>query len=169
VSRTIYNDQSPRWNDTFDFVMVSAGSMLHVSVWDKTSALEMAASLKLTKVRRRRRRLVVAPGAGCRAAGCGLRACAVRPAQRSWTGLARSLDPQLTLPLPQPSTPNPPPHPPTPQSRFQDRLMGRVTIPVSDVVRNGNLKDSFALQDAESGTIEMKLEWANCYVDEYLE
>jgi hypothetical protein len=47
--------------------------------------------------------------------------------------------------------------------------MGRVAIPVSDVVRNGNLKDSFALQDAETGTIEMKLEWANCYVDEYLD
>ena len=35
-------------------------------------------------------------------------------------------------------------------------------------VRNGHLKDSFALQDAESGTIEMKLEWANCYVDDYV-
>jgi hypothetical protein len=50
VSRTIYNDQSPRWNDKFDFVMVSAGSMLLVNIWDKTSALEMAASLKLSKV-----------------------------------------------------------------------------------------------------------------------
>ncbi|GBF88447.1 hypothetical protein Rsub_01160 [Raphidocelis subcapitata] len=103
TSRAIYNDTSPRWNDKFDFVMVSAGSMLTLNVWDKTSALEMATSFKLSK------------------------------------------------------------------ARFQDRLVGRVTIPVSDVVRNGHLKDSFALQDAESGTLEMKLEWANCYVDDYVD
>ncbi|KAI8467075.1 MAG: C2 domain-containing protein [Monoraphidium minutum] len=103
VSRTIYNDQSPRWADKFDFVMISAGSMLTVNVWDKTSAVEMAASIKLSK------------------------------------------------------------------SRFQDRLIGRVVIPVADVVRNGHLKDSFALQDAESGTIEMKLEWQDCYVDDYVD
>lgn len=42
-------------------------------------------------------------------------------------------------------------------------------IPVADVVRNGSLKDAFALQDAESGTIEMKLTWANCYVDDYVD
>jgi hypothetical protein len=55
------------------------------------------------------------------------------------------------------------------KARFQDRLVGRLTIPVRDVVRNGHLKDSFALQDAESGTLEMKLEWANCYVDDYVD
>ena len=76
--------------------------MLTVNVWDKTTAVEMAASLKLSR------------------------------------------------------------------ARFVDRLVGRVTLPVADVVRNGHLKDSFALQDAESGTIEMKLEWANCYVDDYV-
>lgn len=32
-------------------------------------------------------------------------------------------------------------------------------IPVADVARNGHLKDTWALQDAESGTIEMKLQW----------
>lgn len=103
VSRTIMNDTSPRWCDKFGFVMVSAGSMLAVNVWDKTSAVEMAASLKISK------------------------------------------------------------------SRFQDRLIGRVVIPVSDVVRNGHLKDSWALQDAESGTVEMKLEWQDCYVDDYVD
>lgn len=25
------------------------------------------------------------------------------------------------------------------------------------------------LQDAESGTIEMKLEWQNCFVDQYMD
>jgi hypothetical protein len=62
----------------------------------------------------------------------------------------------------------PPAHAPV-QSRFQDRLIGRVVIPVADVVRNGRLQDSWALQDAESGTIEMKLEWQDCYVDDYVE
>lgn len=43
-------------------------------------------------------------------------------------------------------------------------MIGKVQIPVSDVVRNGHLRDVWALQEAESGTIEMKLEWQNCYV-----
>jgi hypothetical protein len=50
------------------------------------------------------------------------------------------------------------------QERFKDQLLGKVQIPVMDVVRNGMLKDHWPLQQAESGTIEMKLEWSNCYV-----
>lgn len=102
-SRTMYNDKSPRWGDKFDFVMVSAGSVLNINVWDKTSPWEMVASLKLSK------------------------------------------------------------------SRFQDKPMGRVTIPVADVVRNGHLRDTWALQDAKSGTLEMKLEWQDCFVDDYVD
>jgi len=101
LSRTVNNDSSPRWADKFDFVMVSAGSMLTVNVWDHTSPLEMLTSLKLSK------------------------------------------------------------------ERFKDQLLGKVQIPVMDVVRNGMLKDHWPLQQAESGTIEMKLEWSNCYVDDY--
>lgn len=85
----------------------------------------------------------------------------------SWQPLATAAlyCPQTLAPL----TPNTPLQCATKQARFTDRLIGRVNIPVADVVRNGRLKDSFALQDAESGTIEMKLEWANCYVDDYVE
>jgi hypothetical protein len=42
--------------------------------------------------------------------------------------------------------------------------LGKVQIPVMDVVRNGTLKSSWPLQEAESGVIEMKLTWANCFV-----
>ena len=41
-------------------------------------------------------------------------------------------------------------------------------IPVADVVRNGHLRDTFPLQDAESGTIEMRLDWQNAYADDYM-
>jgi hypothetical protein len=58
---------------------------------------------------------------------------------------------------------------PCTQSRFEDKVLGRVPILVSDVARNGHLKDTWALQEAESGTIEMKLEWRNVYVDQYMD
>jgi hypothetical protein len=222
LSRTLTNDQSPRFDQKFDFVMVSAGerrgpgkggglevgrgvawlegaggghsgvgahgrdrgfvfsrrrpgaprlspppagSMLTVNVWDKTSALEMAASFKLTKVG--------AAGAPPGPWGWG-RAPPGPPRRR---GGGRAAVPPALRPAPHPTPARTPPSPstphrtptPHPQARFQDRLIGRVTIPVADVVRNGRLRDSFALQDAESGTIEMKLEWANCFVDEFID
>jgi hypothetical protein len=48
------------------------------------------------------------------------------------------------------------------QSRFQDSVLGKIQVPVADVARNGSLKDTWALQDAESGTLEMKLQWCAC-------
>lgn len=50
ITRTIWNDASPRWGDSFDFVMVSAGSRLTITMMDATSLFEMVASLKLSKV-----------------------------------------------------------------------------------------------------------------------
>jgi hypothetical protein len=35
LSRTCKNDASPKWGDVMDFVMVSAGSILNVTVYDK--------------------------------------------------------------------------------------------------------------------------------------
>jgi C2 domain len=46
------NDGSPRWLETFDFVMVSAGSMLTLNVCNKVTLLDAVASIKLNKVRR---------------------------------------------------------------------------------------------------------------------
>ena len=46
-----YNDGSPRWNEKFDFTFISAGSMVMVNVWDKTTLFEMVLSLKLSKQR----------------------------------------------------------------------------------------------------------------------
>jgi hypothetical protein len=45
-----------------------------------------------------------------------------------------------------------------------DVALGKVQIPVMDVVRNGSLKSSWPLTEAESGVISMKLIWQNCYV-----
>ncbi|KAF8055094.1 SYT1 [Scenedesmus sp. PABB004] len=95
------NDPTPRWCETFDFVMVSAGSMLTLNVMNKVTLVDAVASLKLSK------------------------------------------------------------------ARFQDAALGKVQIPVADVARNGQLKDTWALQNAESGTIELKLTWHNTYVDQY--
>lgn len=44
------NDSTPRWIETFDFVMVSAGSMLTLNIWSKVSLVDAVASLKLSAV-----------------------------------------------------------------------------------------------------------------------
>lgn len=97
------NDNAPRWSETFDFVMISAGSTLTINVLNKVGVMDVVTSLKFSK------------------------------------------------------------------SRFQDSMLGRVQIPVADVARNGCLKDTWALLDAESGTIEMKLQWQTCFVDQYMD
>lgn len=50
------------------------------------------------------------------------------------------------------------------QEQLVDVALGKVQIPVMDVVRNGSLKSSWPLTEAESGVISMKLIWQNCYV-----
>lgn len=168
-SRVVYNDQSPRWNDKFDFVMVSAGE--ETKDW---RALQEGGSQE---------------GGGRGWEGVWGGRMSRRGTQR--TGPANPNPPPPSNPPSNPNQPQPPPQPKgsmltvnvwdkttavematslkVSRARFQDRLIGRVTVPVADVVRNGRLKDAFALQDAESGTIEMKLEWANCYVDDYVD
>jgi Ca2+-dependent lipid-binding protein len=47
-----YNDSSPRWRETFDFVMVSAGSTLSINVNNKVGIMDVVTSLKLSKVGR---------------------------------------------------------------------------------------------------------------------
>jgi hypothetical protein len=48
-------------------------------------------------------------------------------------------------------------------------MLGKLQIPVADVARNGYLKDTWPLLEAESGTIEMKLSWSNCHVEQYMD
>lgn len=98
-TRTCWNDDSPRWNSKLDFTCISAGSVLNVTVYDKTSLIDMVLSTSLST------------------------------------------------------------------ARFKDKVLGRVQIPIRDVVRNGVLKDTWALQEAESGTVEMRIEWQNAYMD----
>lgn len=98
-TRTCMNDDSPRWNGKMDFVCVSAGSYLTVTVYNKTSLVDMVLSTNLSA------------------------------------------------------------------GRFKDKVLGRVQIPVRDVVRNGTLKDTWALQEAESGTVEMRIEWRDAFMD----
>lgn len=98
-TRTCWNDDSPRWNSKLDFTCVSAGSVLNITVYDKTTLVDMVLSTSLSA------------------------------------------------------------------ARFKDKVLGRVQIPIRDVVRNGVLKDTWALQEAESGTVEMRIEWQNAYMD----
>lgn len=39
-----------RWNEKFDFVMIPANSVLLATVWDQTSLVEAATSLKISTV-----------------------------------------------------------------------------------------------------------------------
>ena len=48
----------------------------------------------------------------------------------------------------------------------QDPLLGKFTFPVTDIARNGFIKDTWTLQDAEKGQIELALSWSTCYISE---
>lgn len=47
VSKTIWNEGNPRWNEKFDFVMVPAGAALLATVKDRTTTFEKIASLRV--------------------------------------------------------------------------------------------------------------------------
>lgn len=41
----------------------------------------------------------------------------------------------------------------------EDAMLGKVRIPVKDVVKPGRLKDAFPLQEAEQGDMHLCLTW----------
>lgn len=45
-------------------------------------------------------------------------------------------------------------------------MLGKLEIRVRDVVRNGTIKDTWTLQDAEKGQIEAVLSWQTCYISD---
>jgi hypothetical protein len=47
-----------------------------------------------------------------------------------------------------------------------DKLLGRFTMPVKDIARNGSMKDTWTLTDSETGEIELALTWATCYISD---
>lgn len=53
VQKSIYilNDDSPRWGDKFDFVMIHADSNLTVRVMEKPGFMESMMTMKFVKVR----------------------------------------------------------------------------------------------------------------------
>ncbi|KAG2484002.1 hypothetical protein HYH03_017169 [Edaphochlamys debaryana] len=46
----------------------------------------------------------------------------------------------------------------------KDAVMGKVMVRVEDVARNGRIKETWSLQDAERGYIELNLIWQPCHV-----
>ncbi|PNW75817.1 hypothetical protein CHLRE_12g559450v5 [Chlamydomonas reinhardtii] len=46
----------------------------------------------------------------------------------------------------------------------KDPILGKVLIRVEDVARNGRIKETWSLQDAERGYIELNLIWQTCHV-----
>eukprot|EP00775_Hariotina_reticulata_P004857 gene4857-5102_t len=97
-SNTIFNEDSPRWNEKFDFVMIPANSVLLATVWDQTSWVEAATSLKIST------------------------------------------------------------------ERFKDQVLGRVKVPVMDVAAAGRIRNSWPLQGALMGELEMVLQWVPAHL-----
>jgi len=50
-SSVVLNEDSPRWGDKFDFVMINADSSLTVRVMEKPGFMESMMSMKLIKAR----------------------------------------------------------------------------------------------------------------------
>ncbi|KAJ9520981.1 hypothetical protein QJQ45_022699 [Haematococcus lacustris] len=104
-SQLVYSQSSPRWGDKFDFVMVTAGSSLHLTVFDKASlASSLMSSVNVFSKKKK--------------------------------------------------------------EEESDLVLGKLQIPVRDVVRNGQLQDTFTLQDAERGQIQLGLTWQTCYLSD---
>eukprot|EP00210_Caulerpa_lentillifera_P009648 g9204.t1 len=94
-STYVLNDDSPRWGDKFDFVMINANSVLNVMVMEKPGFMESMMSMKFVR-------------------------------------------------------------------KTEDKPIGVIKIPVPDLVRNGRLKDTWALQEVQQGEIELTLTWTTC-------
>jgi hypothetical protein len=96
TTEVVINEASPRFRAKFDFVYVSATSMLTLTVYEKAGFLDNL--LKLSKK--------------------------------------------------------------------EDDVLGKVRIPVKDIVKTGRLKDAFPLQEAEQGDMHLCLTWQSVERDE---
>ena len=47
-----------------------------------------------------------------------------------------------------------------------DKLLGRLMMPVKDIARNGSMKDTWTLTDAETGEIELAFDWQTVYISD---
>lgn len=47
-----------------------------------------------------------------------------------------------------------------------DKLLGRLTMPVKDIARNGSIKDTWTLLDSAAGEIELALDWTTVFISE---
>ena len=92
-TEVVYNETSPKFRLKFDFVYISATSMLTATVYDRPKLLDMSSILK-------------------------------------------------------------------PFGK-EDIPLGKVRIPIKDVVKAGRVKDAFPLQEAEQGDIHLTLEWTS--------
>ena len=45
------------------------------------------------------------------------------------------------------------------KGRFEDKLIGKVQLPVAGVAREGRVRGAFPLMAARSGEVELKLTW----------
>ena len=48
----------------------------------------------------------------------------------------------------------------------RDKLLGRLTMPVKDIARNGSIKDTWTLLDSEEGSIELNLQWTTVFISD---
>ncbi len=162
-SSVVFAENSPRWGTKFDFVMITMGSTLHITVYNKASATanllksvnifskktagEVSAGPRACVVRA----CVCGGGASC-SVGMGARVMSARRCvstcgegvcclhmccEQSWkfdfvrwrrVMCVACLILCAMLPV-----------------QNADKILGKLAIPVKDVVRNGTLKDIFTL------------------------
>lgn len=121
-----------RWNEKFDFIDVRADSVLLATVWDQTTIIDAATSLRISRVRSRRR--------GCCSAYCCLLEEHFTTAAPTWPGdkigaehvywcCCRHRFAAVSVAAVV-----------VPQERFKDQVIGRVKVPVLDVANAGRIK-----------------------------
>jgi hypothetical protein len=50
--------------------------------------------------------------------------------------------------------------------RFEDKQLGKLNVAVADVARNGRLRDTFTLSEADRGEIELLMDWHTCHTSD---
>ena len=144
-SATWNNEPNPKWGEKFDFVNISATSLLTVTVWDKKGMLE--------SVRKKRER---SSGGGVFSKYRERR----KREKKKWSFFSLFLFPN---PFPQPKQQQKQQVTTAVKNfsvkRSMTEKIGVLRLRVDEIARNRRIKDEWALQETQKGDITLQLEW----------
>lgn len=143
-SATWNNEPNPKWGEKFDFVNISATSLLTVTVWDKKGMLESVRKEREEFWRRSFFKIQRAK----------------KERGKKWSFFSLFLFPN---PFPQPKQQQKQQVTTAVKNfsvkRSMTEKIGVLRLRVDEIARNRRIKDEWALQETQKGDITLQLEW----------